>query len=255
MRCVAHLLPADLYDQMEAHLVSGLRDYDRDTLLALLYIEAPAIELLSGEWRRLFATAKDYRKILSPAERRARLLVQPENNADFLSLLRGIEESSGNSPLVLGAAKLLRLMQSAPSTHGIVFIEEDQSWEQEQHRTAIMAMRPEVFGFLREDIIELQQQRELSLLHRLFSDHCDAEIEFAPEGWNRLRSDAHIQAPELIAALDQHYTTPDDFTIMRELLGVVGSAQTQPSLDSWLRVHGDAAQYALFFHTPQAKTK
>lgn len=251
VRCVAHVLPADFYDQMEAHLVSGLRHFDRATMTDLVSIGQRCIELLSGEWRRLFAVSTEYRKVVDPQQRRARMLVPPESNPEFVELLHSITKGAVSSPLVLGAVKLLRILE-AEGAQGVLILEEEASWEREPNPATIIALRPKVFRDLLEDIQELQSQGELQLLRRLFSDHCDAEIEFSPEGWNKLRGDARIQAPELIDAFNANFSAPEDFTIMRELLGTVGSAEAQPSLDAWLRVHADSQQYALLFHDPQS---
>lgn len=250
MRSVAHVLPAEFYDQMEAHLVSGLRHFDRATMTDLVSIGQRCIELLSGEWRRLFAVSTEYRKIVDPQARRARMLVPPESNPEFVEHLHKITQGGVSSPLVLGAVKLLRILESE-GAQGVLILEEDNQWEAETMPATIIALRPQVFRDLLEDIQELQTQGELNLLRRLFSDHCDAEIEFSPEGWNKLRGDARIQAPELIDALNADFSAPEDFTVMRELLGTVGSPESQPSLDAWLRVHGDSEQYALLFHRPE----
>jgi hypothetical protein len=249
VRCHAYALAAELYYQREAQLVAGLRVFERDYLASLVEDADFRVELMSGEWRRFFSQATAYRRHVSPGSRRARMLVPPEELASFTDFLEQRLRTPEWAPLVVGLAELdHEARQLEPSSHGWVFIEEDDEWLRTDSRCEIVAMRPSVFNCIESDVQELLAAGELAMLARLCGDHSDAQIEFTLQTWQTLRQQAQRLAPELIDVIEGAVIRPSDYTAVRELLGLVTSEPgVLPSLDAWIRVHGDAGNYGLFF--------
>ena len=116
-----------------------------------------------------------------------------------------------------------------------------------EHPFEMMALRPEVYELLKPHIKKYTLAKDYEVLARMVADHCEGAVEFSKERWEQLRQMAAEKVPELSAVIDGMLTTPGDYYSIREAIALVADPAFQPSLDAWLRVHADSAQYALFF--------
>ena len=90
---------------------------------------------------------------------------------------------------------------------------------------------------------------------RLAEDHSEGSVEFSPEQWRVLMRHSQERVPELLGIYKQALSAPEDYTHIREALAHVADPRFQPSLDAWLRVHADSAQYALYFRDSALERK
>lgn len=251
MRCLAYPLPAEIYGLFAASIEAALPTATRDELLDMAQGHAGAVELLSGEWRLAFADIspdmEGVTRAIDAAKGMARLAVRPASVAAFVEFLREPKRRDAIAPVAFASSELAEMLVEAGDTVALICVEEDRSWLRDEAMYEIVAMRPEVFELIAGDARKLVELGDLGALSRLCGDHAEAAIEFSPEQWQSLREQATAKAPELLEVFAQTLAEPVDYTTVREALALVSDAQAQPSLDAWVRVHADVAEYALFF--------
>lgn len=248
MRGHAYQLPSDVYRELEAQILEALANADLQQLGYLLADHDLKIELLSGEWRVLFAeTENDYFQVIDVEQRRTRMAVSPDELADFVQLLRDPERQRRWAPVSFGLAELVDALPVGVDLVGVVFVEESDDWQWVEHTHEIIALRPEVFSLLEPHIRKLIAIGDHAGLARLAGDHCEGAIEFSQARWDRLIADIHKQEPELLKVIRNCVALPVDYEGIREALDKVADPQVQPSLDAWLRVHSLGHHYALYF--------
>ncbi|MEE9385619.1 MAG: hypothetical protein V3V08_19590 [Nannocystaceae bacterium] len=248
VRCHAYQLPAETYRELEPQILEQLGDADRDQLMYLLSAHDLDIPLLSGEWRVLFAaTENDFYQRLDTDRRRARMAVSPEELADFVSKLREKELSKDWSPIDFSLAELADALPANCDLVGVVFVEESDNWLWCAPSYEIQAIPADVFSIIEVHINALIEQGDHASLARLCSDHCEAAVEFSVPRWDVLRQHVAERVPELVQVFAQVIAPPSDYTSICEALRLVADPLFQPSLDAWLRVHGDTDHYALYF--------
>lgn len=247
VRCHAYHLESEVYRDLEAQILEQLRDGDRQALMYLLAEAEADYELLSGEWRVLFKAASDFYQAVDNKERTARMAISPDEIDDFADLIHEPRLTKAWEPISFGLSSLRHAFPVGEATGGIVFLEESDDWMWTEHPYELMAMRPEVYELLKPHIRALVIAKDYAALARMVADHCEGSIEFSDERWDTLRSQAEERVPELATIMSGVLTTPEDYTQIREAIALVADPQFQPSLDAWIRVHADHAQYALFF--------
>ncbi len=247
MRCHAYLVPSENYRELEAQILQQLGDSDRDQLSWLLADNDLAIELLSGEWRLLFAEAQDFFQAVDEGQRIARLAVSPDELPDFVRFLRDPDRLARFEPIAFGLSELIDALPVDSDLMGLVVVEENDDWMWVEPVSEIQAIRPEVFALLEPFMRKTLGQGDYAALARLCSDHAEAAVEFTPERWRLLREQIERVVPELQSIFDACLADPRDYTGIREAIALVSDPAYQPSLDAWLRVQADAAQYALYF--------
>jgi hypothetical protein len=244
----AYQLPSDVYRELEAQILEALANADLQQLGYLLGEHDLKVELLSGEWRVLFAETEDsYFQVIDHDQRRARMAISPEELADFVQLLRDPERQRRWAPVSFGLAELVDALPVGVDLVGVVFVEESDDWLWVEHTHEIIAIRPEVFSLLEPHMRKLIEIGDHAALARLAGDHCEGAIEFSPARWDRLTADIRVQEPELLKVIANCVALPRDYEGIREALDKVADPQVQPSLDAWLRVHANGHQYALYF--------
>lgn len=245
MRCFAYQLPSDLYRELETQILENLREGDREQFLYLLGEHDLAIELLSAEWRALFAAADEFYQITQDANYKARMAISPDELADFVKLLR---ENSGRwEQISFGLAELADALPPDCDLAGVVFLEESDDWLWNEPVYEMVAIRPEVYELIKPHMERLMEIGDYAGLARLTGDHSEGSVEFSDEQWDVLLSQAKERVPELLSVVDARVSSSDDYTQIREALGLIADPRFQPSLDAWLRVHAEDAQYVLYF--------
>lgn len=248
MRTHAYQLPSELYRELEPQILEQLKEASREQLLYLVGEADLTIELLSGEWRLLFAALAEYYQHIDEDERRARLAVSPDELAEFVQVVRDPERQRAWSPVAFGLAELADALPVDVDLVGVVFIEESDDWMWIEHPYEVQMIRPDVFELLEPHMNALLERGDHQLLARLCSDHSEAAIEFKPEQWRGLLAQAGAQVPELVPVMEAALVGPRDYTAIREALALLSNPSEQPSLDAWLRVHAETAgEYALYF--------
>ncbi len=247
MRCRAYQLPSEVYREIETQILQQLRDGDRDQLRHLLGDHDLEVELLSGEWRVLFAALADYFQEVDHGQRLARMAVSPDELAEFVEFLRNEERKDAWRPISFGLAELTDALPADCDLVGVVFTEESDDWLWAEPVSELVAIRPEVFALLEPHMRALMDAGDFAALARLAEDHAEGCVEFSPHQWSVLMKHSAERVPELLTIYDQRLSTPDDYTSILEALGHVADPRFQPSLDAWLRVHSGTAQYALYF--------
>lgn len=248
MRGHAYQLPSDVYRELEAQILEALANADLQQLGYLLGDHDLKVELLSGEWRVLFAETKEaYFQVIDHDERRARMAISPDELAEFVQLLRDPERQKRWAPVSFGLAELVDALPVGVDLVGVVFVEESDDWLWVEHTHEIIAIRPEVFSLLEPHMRRLIEVGDHAALARLAGDHCEGAIEFSQARWDRLIADIRVQEPELLKVIHNCVALPVDYEGIRGALDKVADPQVQPSLDAWLRVHANGHHYALYF--------
>jgi hypothetical protein len=230
VRCHAYQLPSDVYRELEAQLLEGLRNATLEQLNYLLGEHDLKIELLSGEWRVLFdATRELSYQVIDPKERRARMAVSPD------------------APISFGLAELSDALPAGSDLVGMVIVEEDDNWLWSESTHEIIAIRPEVYALIEPHMRKLIEIGDYGALARLCGDHSEGAIEFSTDKWLKLGQAIVERAPELVAVVEATISPPAIYRSIRKSLSRVADPRTQPSLDAWLRVHAAGHQYALYF--------
>ena len=247
MRCHAYQLPSEVYRDLEAQILEQLRVSDREQLLYLVGEHDLSVEFLSGEWRVLFAAAQDYYQVVKDDAGMARMVVSPDELADFVRFLRDPVRQRDWASISFGIAELADALPVDCDLVGVVFIEESDDWLWTEPVNELIALRPEVYDLLKPHLHRLLELQHWSALARLAGDHGEGAVEFSPDQWRNLVRQAQKRVPELVPVLNQRLADPADYTTIRETLSLLADPRFQPSLDAWLRVHADTARYALYF--------
>jgi hypothetical protein len=247
VRCYAYQLPSEVYQELESQILQQLREGDRDQLRHLLGEHDLRVELLSGEWRVLFAALPDYFQHIDLRARMARMAVSPSELAEFVSVLRDEQRQWQWQSISFGLAELTDALPVGVDLVGLVFMEESDDWQWTEPVSELVAMRPEVFELLEPHLRALLEIGDHAAAARLAEDHSESCVEFSPEQWRLLLRHTQERVPELLSVFAGRLATPADYTIFLEALGQVADPRFQPSLDAWLRVHSRVAQYALYF--------
>jgi hypothetical protein len=248
VRCHAYQLPSDVYRELEAQLLEGLRSASLEQLNYLLGEHDLKVELLSGEWRLLFdATRELSYQVLDPQERRARMAVSPEDLAEFVQLLRNPVQQAEWAPISFGLAELSDALPAGTDLVGLVIVEEGDDWLWSESTHEIIAIRPEVYALIEPHMRKLIEIGDYGALARLCGDHSEGAIEFSTDKWLKLGQTIVERAPELVAVVEATISPPAIYRSIRKSLSRVADPRTQPSLDAWLRVHAAGHQYALYF--------
>lgn len=247
MRCRAYQLPSEVYREIETQILQQLREGDLDQLRHLLGDHDLEVELLSGEWRLLFAALSDYYQEVDHTRRLARMAVSPDELSEFVAFLRNATRQEAWRPISFGLAELADALPADCDLVGVVFIEESDDWLWAEPVSELVAIRPEVFALLEPHMRALMEAGDFAALARLAEDHAEGCIEFSPHQWKLLMKHSAERVPELLPIYKQRLSTPGDYTGILEALGHVADPRYQPSLDAWLRVHSGTAQYALYF--------
>lgn len=255
MRCYAYHLEDGLYRDLEAQILDLISDGDRQTLVYLLSEAEAEVEMLAGEWPVLFAEAGDFYQRIELEERIARMAVSPDGLDDFIDLINEPRLSKIWEPISFGTSSLRHRFNAGHGQGGMVFVEESDDWLWVEHPFEMMALRPEVYELLKPHIERYKEAKDYSALSRMLSDHCEGAVEFSPERWTKLRTMAKDLVPELSEVIDGMLTTPADYYSIREAIALVSDPSDQPSLNAWLRVHADSAQYALFFRDTKRESE
>lgn len=247
MRCRAYQLPSEVYREIETQILQQLREGDLDQLRHLLGDHDLEVELLSGEWRLLFAELSDYFQEVDLRRRVARMAVSPDELAEFVAFLRNEERQEAWRPISFGLAELTDALPAECDLVGVVFTEESDDWLWAEPVSELVAIRPEVFGLLEPHMRRLMQAGDFAALARLAEDHAEGCVELSPHQWRLLMKHSAERVPELLPIYQQRLSIPDDYTGILEALSQVADPRYQPSLDAWLRVHSGTARYALYF--------
>lgn len=247
MRCRAYQLPSEVYREIETQILQQLRDGDLDQLRHLLGDHDLEVELLSGEWRLLFAELSDYFQEVDLRRRIARMAVSPDELSEFVAFLRDEQRQEAWRPISFGLAELTDALPADCDLVGVVFIEESDDWLWAEPVSELVAIRPEVFALLEPHLRSLMEAGDFAALARLAEDHAEGCVEFSPHQWRLLMKHSAERVPELLPIYQQRLSVPADYTGILEALSHVADPRFQPSLDAWLRVHSGTAQYALYF--------
>lgn len=247
MRCRAFQLPSEVYREIETQILQQLREGDLDQLRHLLGDHDLEVELLSGEWRLLFAALSDYFQEVDHRHRVARMAVSPDELAEFVAFLRDDARQAAWRPISFGLAELTDALPANCDLVGVVFLEESDDWLWAEPVSEIVAIRPEVFALLEPHMRALMDAGDFAALARLAGDHAEGSIEMSPHQWKLFMKHSNERVPELLPIVQQRISVPADYTGILEALGQVADPRYQPSLDAWLRVHSGTAQYALYF--------
>jgi hypothetical protein len=247
VRCRAFQLPSEVYREIETQILQQLREGDLDQLRHLLADHDLEVELLSGEWRVLFAALGDYFQQVDHRRRIARMAVSPDELAEFVAFLRDETRQAAWRPISFGLAELTDALPADCDLVGVVFLEESDDWLWAEPVSEIVAIRPEVFLLLEPHMRALMDAGDFAALARLTEDHAEGCIEFSPHQWKLLMKHSLERVPELLPIVQQRISAPADYTGILEALAQVADPRYQPSLDAWLRVHSGTAPYALYF--------
>ena len=241
------MLPAEAYAELEAQILENLRDGDLQQLGHLLSDADLTVDLLSGEWRVLMAELEDHYQVIDPRKRVARMVVSPAELEEFVEALRDPERQERWRPISFGLAELTDALPAGTDLEAVVFTEEDDDWLWQEPVYELVAIRPDVFELLEVHIRAAMAIGDWRAMARFAEDHAEGAVEFSPEQWRVLMRHSAERVPELMSIYKQKLSTPADYTSIREALSLVADPRYQPSLDAWLRVHAEVAQYALYF--------
>jgi len=247
VRCRAYQLPSELYREIETQVLQQIRDGDRDQLRHLLGDHDLEVELLSGEWRVLFAALSDYFQEVDIKGRVARMAVSPDELSEFVDFLRDQDRQDAWRPISFGLAELTDALPVGVDLVSVVIIEESDDWLWAEPVHELVAIRPEVFTLLEPHLRRLLAAGDYAALARLAGDHAEGSVELSAHQWDLLIEHARERVPELLPIIEARLSAPADYTSILEALAQVADPRFQPSLDAWLRVHSGMAQYALYF--------
>jgi hypothetical protein len=241
------MLPAEAYADIEAQLLEILREGDLAQLGHLLGDPDLTVDLLSGEWRVMMSELEDYYQVVDAQKRIARMVVSPAELEEFVEALRDPDRQERWRPISFGLAELADALPAGTDLEAVVFVEEPDDWLWQEPVYELVAIRPDVFELLEVHLRALMGIGDWRTMARLAEDHAEGAVEFSPEQWRVLMRHSAERVPELMTVYKQKLSVPADFTQIREALSLVADPRYQPSLDAWLRVHAEMAQYALYF--------
>ncbi|MBL4685331.1 MAG: hypothetical protein JKY37_12125 [Nannocystaceae bacterium] len=244
----AYQLPKEAYGELESQILQQLREGDHDQLRHLVGEHDLDLELLSGEWRLLFAALEEEHYQVVDLDRRvARMAVSPAELADFVRFLRDPKQQERLLPVSFGLAELTDALPAECDLVGVVFMEESDDWLWAPPVNELVAIRPEVYELIEPHLSALLNAQDWPAAARLAEDHSEGCVEFSSEQWRVLMRHSAERVPELLSIYDARLSSPADYTSILEALAQVADPRFQPSLDAWIRVHGHAAQYSLYF--------
>jgi len=248
VRVHAHMIPSEVFRELEAQLLEQARDGTREQMSYLVSESDLTVELLSGEWRVLFDEGQAFGFRVVDEERMvARWIISPDELEEFVEFLRDEGRRRRWGPIAFGLAELVDALPQGSDLVGLVFVEEGDDWQWVAPTHELLALREDVFALLDKPLRKLLAAQRWPLFARLAADHAEGAVEFEERRWVTLLGHAQVKVPELLALIDQRITVPDDYTHVREALALVADPAYQPSLDAWLRVHAEAHRYALVF--------
>lgn len=247
MRARAYQIPSEVYRELEAQVLEQLRDGDLDQLRHLLGDHDLEVELLSGEWRVLMTELPDYYQVIDLRRRLARMVVSPDELAEFTREVKDARRQEHWRPVSFGLAELADALPVDSDLVALVITEEADDWMWAEPVFELVAIRPDVFALLEPHMRALQLAGDYASLARIAEDHCEGCVEFSAEQWRVLLRHVRERAPELVPVFEAKLSVPADYTSIREALGLVADPRFQPSLDAWLRVHASVSEYALYF--------
>ncbi len=247
MRCHAYLVRSERYLEVEPSLLEGLTSAPRTSLIDLFGNAFVKLELLSGEWRLLFEQSEAYQPLIDHQRRLARMAVAPDKLSTLVNTLWRHETHDIWTPIAHGLTNLTYALPLASGLIGVFFVEEDDDWLFFEPCYEMMAIRPDVYRLIEPFMRDLIRREDYTTLARLAADHANSAVEFTASGWLEFREDCRHKSPEVIESIDQSLISPDDST--RVIAGIKNmlNPQRQPSLDAWLRVHGDKDPQGLVF--------
>ncbi|MEZ4450279.1 MAG: hypothetical protein R3B09_12450 [Nannocystaceae bacterium] len=248
MRCHAYLIRSERYYDLEERLAGMLPVAPRDQVLALLGEQhiLDKIELFSGEWRLLFGINDEYEPVVDGERRRARMMVAPDRLQGLASgLWRSLIRDRWKA-ITFGLTTLTLALPLASGLVGVVIVEEGDEWVYAPPLNEMSAIHPSVFELL-EGHLRGGLSGDPVALARLASDHAASIVEFPQSKWLALLQVCQSKAPEVAAALGRRLVLPGEYGAVITTLQKIIDPQQQPSLDSWLRVHGTRGTYALYF--------
>jgi hypothetical protein len=241
------MLPAEIYKDLEAQILEQIRDGDREQLKHLVGDHDLDIEFLSGEWRIMMSEFEDHYQVVDLEKGMARMVVSPDELEEFVEGLRDPQRQQRWGPISFGLAELTDALPAGTDLVAVVLIEESDDWMWTEPVYELVAIRPEVFELLEPHLRAQLATGDWGAMARLAEDHAEGCVEFSPEQWRVLMRHSHERVPELISVYEGRLAVPADYTHIREALSLVADPRYQPSLDAWLRVHANSAQYALYF--------
>lgn len=247
MRARAYQIPSEVYRELEAQVLEQLREGDLDQLRHLLGDHDLEVELLSGEWRVLMTELPDYYQVIDLRRRLARMVVSPDELAEFTRAVKDPRRQEHWRPVSFGLAELADALPVDSDLVALVITEEADDWMWAEPVFELVAIRPEVFALLEPHMRALQLAGDYASLARMAEDHCEGCVEFSAEQWRVLLRHVRERAPELVPVFEAKLSVPADYTSIREALGLVADPRFQPSLEAWLRVHASVSEYALYF--------
>ena len=248
MRVHAYQLQKEAYEELESQILQQLREGDHDQLRHLVGDHELDVELLSGEWRLLFeAVEEDFYQVNDVGRRIARMAVSPAELSALVNFLRDPQRKESLLPVAFGLAELTDALPADCDLVGVVFVEETDDWLWAPPANEIVAIRPEVYTLIEPHLRALLGAEDWAAAARLASDHSEGSVEFSSEQWRVLMRHAGERVPELLSVFDGRLSTPADYTSIIEALAQVADPRFQPSLDAWIRVHSQVAQYSLYF--------
>jgi len=148
VRCRAYQIPSEVYRELEAQILEQLREGDLDQLRHLLGDHDLEVELLSGEWRVLFTELQDYYQVIDLERRLARMVVSPDELAEFVATIRDPARRDRWRPISFGLAELGDALPVDSDLVGVVITEEADDWLWAEPVYELVAIRPEVFELL-----------------------------------------------------------------------------------------------------------
>lgn len=244
----AYQLPKEAYEELESQILQQLREGDHDQLRHLVGDHDLDLELLSGEWRLLFAALEEeHYQVVDHAERVARMAVSPGELAGFVEFLRDPGNKEKLGPVSFGLDELTDALPADCDLVGVVFMEETDDWLWAPPVNELVAIRPEVYALIEPHLRALLDAQDWAAVARLAEDHSEGCVEFSSEQWRVLMRHSAERVPELLSIYDNRLSEPADYTSILEALAQVADPRFQPSLDAWIRVHSHAAQYSLYF--------
>ena len=249
MRTHAYLIRSERFYDLEERLQQMLPAAPRDQVLALIGEEhvLKKIELMSGEWRLLFAINQPYKPVVGGRKRHARMMAAPDQLTGLVSGLWKSELKDRWRPISFGLSTLTLALPLASGLVGVVILEESDDWLYQPPVNEMSAISPEVFALLEPHYRELLEQEDYLGLARLATDHADSIVEFSTTRWLSLRQSCLDQNQKLAQVFERRLTPPGEYDAIIKGLDDVIDPEEQPSLDSWLRVHGPRGHHALYF--------
>ncbi len=247
MRVHAYLVRSERFLKVEDRVLERLSRASREELLELLGKGYVKLELMSGEWRSLFAKVGVYDPVVNGRLRMARMVVAPDRLAKLVNVLWKHEINDLWLPIAHGLTNLTYALPLASGLIGVVFLEESEDWLQAEPTYELIAIKPSVFGLLAPHFQRLIDDGDFTGLSRLASDHAESSVEFSAARWLNFKETCSVKAPELLNLVENHVATPEQYPVVVNGIRRMLDPHQQPSLDAWLRVHFGTKPQGLLF--------